>query len=189
MVLGKAPKCSHEAREVPSLIGCYSALKNYWHVLLPFVLLLRYLVWGMCNLQTFEVYYCLTVQSVLLRCNFSAAFLMFFPDIIYLKDSTGFSLSTEQHPFLLSAPATIWIYQHAHFQWKDYISSWMEVLIGFLVVVFWPWFLMGYTCLNLSLDSLQRFFLMTSHPSWKLRKQFQNGLVLLLCEDLTSCLV
>lgn len=131
MVLGKAPKSSHEAREVPSLIGCYSALKNYWHVLLPFVLLLRYLVWGMCNLQTFEVYYCLTVQSVLLRCNFSAAFLMFFPDIIYLKDSTGFSLSTEQHPFLLSAPATICIYQHAHFQWKDYISSWMEVLIGF----------------------------------------------------------
>lgn len=75
--------------------------QNYWHIILPFVLLLRYLVWRMCNLQNFEVYYCLTVQSVLLGCNFSAAFPVFFPGIIFLKDSTGFNLLIEQHPFLL----------------------------------------------------------------------------------------
>lgn len=90
----------------------------------------------MCNLQNFEVYYCRTVQSVLLRCNFSAAFLMFFPGIIFLKDSTGFSILIEQHPFLLSAPATICIYQHAGFQWKEYISSWVEVLIVIFLLLF-----------------------------------------------------
>lgn len=102
-------------------------LKNYWHVLLPFVLVFWYLVWVMCNLQHFEVCYFSLKYAVSQQLS-----LYFFPGIILLKDSTGFSLSIEQRTFLLSAPPTTCIYQHACFQWKEYISSWMEVLFGFL---------------------------------------------------------
>lgn len=53
-----------------------------------------------------------------------------------MKDTAGFSLLIEQHPFLLSALATICVYQHARFQWKECISSWMEVLVEYLFCCF-----------------------------------------------------
>jgi len=76
----------------------------------------------MYNLQSFDIYYCLTVQSVLLRYNSLVAFVIFLPGNILLKDCRVYPINWTAS-FTLKCSSNYWYYQHAHFHGSFYCFS------------------------------------------------------------------